>query len=284
MNTETVSTLIRSITERLASAGVEDAGVDARLLVRAAFDWSATEQLGMLQEPPPEDKLEILEDHVTRREAREPLQYITGSTEFYRRRFSVSEAVLIPRPETEQLVTQALSFVRDRKIDNPRIADICTGSGAIAISLALEMPATEIHATDISSGALGVAKQNADDLGAELVLHEGDLLDPLSGQFDVILSNPPYILSSAMSSLQAEVTREPNLALDGGHDGLNVIRPLFEGIAEKIKPTASAAFVEIDPPIEEAVMKLARGTFPHAGISFLTDLAGLTRCISIEHA
>ncbi len=284
MNTETVSALIRSITERLASAGVEDAGIDARLLVRAVFDWSAAEQLGKLQETPPKDKLEILEDYVVRREAREPVQYITGSTEFYRRRFSVSEAVLIPRPETEQLVMQALSFVRDRKIDNPRIADICTGSGAIAISLALEMPAAEIHATDISYGALGVAQQNADDLGAELDLYEGDLLDPLSGQFDVILSNPPYILSSAMSSLQAEVTREPGLALDGGNDGLDVIRPLFEGIAEKLDPTASAAFVEIDPPIEEAVMKLAIETFPHAGISLLTDLAGLTRCISIEHA
>jgi release factor glutamine methyltransferase len=192
--------------------------------------------------------------------------------------------VLIPRPETEQLVVQTLAFVRERGIENPRIADICTGSGAIAVSLALELPAAEVHATDISSAALTVAQQNADDLNAELDMYEGDLLDPLSGQFDVIVSNPPYILASTMPLLQAEVTREPSLALYGGNDGLDVIRPLFEGIIKRLKPTNSAAYIEIDPPIEDAVLQLALATFPHAGISLLTDLAGLTRCVSIEHA
>lgn len=284
MSVETVSSLIQSITQRLTTAGIEDAAIDARLLIRSAFGWSAADQLGNLLDAPPADQLEPLESMVARRESREPLQYITGSTEFYRRQFSVNKNVLIPRPETEQLVVQTVAFIRERKIESPRIADICTGSGAIAITLALEMPAAEIHATDISAGALTVAQQNADDLGAELDMYEGDLLEPLSGQFDVIVSNPPYILASAMPSLQADVTREPSLALDGGNDGLDVIRPLFEGIAQSLKPTNSAAYIEIDPPIEDAVMQLALETFPHAGISLLTDLAGLTRCISIEHA
>jgi release factor glutamine methyltransferase len=284
MTAETVTDLIRSITLRLTAVGIEDAGIDARLLVRSAFGWSAADQLGNLFETPPTDRLDHLESLVVRRETREPLQYITGRTEFYRRQFTVNEAVLIPRPETEQLVVQTLAFVRDHGIDYPRIADICTGSGAVAISLALEMPAAEIHAADISPGALTVAQQNADDLGAELDMYEGDLLEPLPGEFDVIVSNPPYILTSAMPELQAEVAREPSLALDGGNDGLDVIRPLFEGIREKLKPTSSAAYIEIDPPIEEAVMKLALETFPHAGISLLTDLAGLTRCVAIEHA
>jgi release factor glutamine methyltransferase len=195
----------------------------------------------------------------------------------------VDENVLIPRPETEQIVVQTLAFIRERKISNPRIADVCTGSGAIAVTLALEMPAAEVHGTDISAGALTIAQQNATDLSAELDLYEGDLLDPLSGEFDVIVSNPPYILSTALTSLQPEVDREPNLALDGGIDGLDVIRPLFAGIAERLKPTASAAYVEIDPPIADAVMQLALETFPHTGISLLADLAGLTRCIAIEH-
>jgi release factor glutamine methyltransferase len=284
MSDELVSGLIRSITSRLADAGIEDAGIDARLLVRSAFGWSAADQLGRLLDPVPANKLDHVERLVERRIAREPLQYITGSTEFYRRQFSVNESVLIPRPETEQLVVQTISFVRERHIESPRIADICTGSGAIAISLALEMPAAEVHATDISAGALTVAQQNADDLNAELDMYEGNLLEPLSGQFDVIVSNPPYIIESAMHSLQAEVAREPSLALDGGNDGLDVIRPLFAGIAEMLKPTNSAAYIEIDPPIEDAVMALALETFPHAGISLLTDLAGLTRCVSIEHA
>ena len=284
MSDETVSRLLQSITARLSDAGIEDAGIDARLLLRSAFGWSAAEQLGNLLDAPPAEHLDQLEEMVLRRATREPLQYITGSTEFFRRQFSVNENVLIPRPETEQLVVQTMAFIRERKIENPQIADICTGSGAIAISLALEMPAAEVHATDISSGALTIAQQNADDLGAELDMYEGDLLEPLSGQFDVIVSNPPYILAGAMPSLQAEVAREPSLALDGGNDGLDVIRPLFEGILAHLKPTNSAAYIEIDPPIEDTVMKLALETFPHAGISLLTDLAGLTRCVSIEHA
>lgn len=284
MPPQTVSDLIQSITKRLSSVGIEDAGTDARLLVRSAFNWSAVDQLGRLLEEPPAEHLADLESLVIRRESREPLQYITGSTEFFRRQFKVNESVLIPRPETEQLVVQTLAFVRERGIENPRIADICTGSGAIAITLGLELPGAEIHATDISSGALTVAQQNADFLGAELDIYQGNLLEPLSDEFDVIVSNPPYILADAMHSLQAEVGREPSLALDGGDDGLDVIHPLFEGISAMLKPTNSAAYIEIDPPIEDSVLSLALETFPHAGISLLTDLAGLTRCISIEHA
>ena len=284
MTAETVSTLIQSIARRLEAVGIEDAGIDARLLLRSAFGWTAVQQLGQLLDPPPANRLDDLESMVLRRETREPLQYITGSTEFYRRNFTVNESVLIPRPETEQLVVQTLSFVRERGIEHPRIADICTGSGAIAVSLAIEVPAAEVHATDISSAALGVAQRNADDLNAELYIYEGNLLDPLSGTFDVIVSNPPYILECAMLSLQAEVTREPSLALDGGTDGLDLIRPLFEGILARLKPTNSAVYIEIDPPIEDAVLALALATFPHAGISLITDLAGLTRCVSIEHA
>ncbi len=286
MAAETVSSLIRSITTRLSSVGIDDSGIDARLLVRHAFGWSAEQQLGRLTDPAPVEQLELLESLVSRRVGREPLQYITGSAEFYRRRFSVDPRVLIPRPETEQLVVQAIEFVRERGIKTPRVADICTGSGAVAISLALEMPAAEVVATDISAGALYVARQNAGSLGAEVGFFEGDLLDPLlddRGRIDVIVSNPPYILRGAMQGLQAEVAREPNLALNGGDDGLDVIRPLFVGIRAALKPGWSAAYIEIDPPIAEGVFDLAKGEFPDASISLLTDLAGLTRCLAVEN-
>lgn len=286
MAAETVSSLIRSITTRLSSVGIDDSGIDARLLVRHAFGWSAEQQLGRLTDPAPVEQLELLESLVSRRVGREPLQYITGSAEFYRRRFSVDPRVLIPRPETEQLVVQAIEFVRERGIKTPRVADICTGSGAVAISLALEMPAAEVVATDISAGALYVARQNAGSLGAEVGFFEGDLLDPLlddRGRIDVIVSNPPYILRGAMQGLQAEVAREPSLALDGGDDGLDVIRPLFVGIRAALKPGWSAAYIEIDPPIAEGVFGLAKGEFPDASISLLTDLAGLTRCLAVEN-
>ena len=286
MAAKTVSSLIRSITTRLSSVGIDDSGIDARLLVRHAFGWSAEQQLGRLTDPAPVEQLELLESLVSRRVGREPLQYITGSAEFYRRRFSVDPRVLIPRPETEQLVVQAIEFVRERGIETPRVADICTGSGAVAISLALEMPAAEVVATDISAGALYVARQNAGSLGAEVGFFEGDLLDPLlddRGRIDVIVSNPPYILRGAMQGLQAEVAREPSLALDGGDDGLDVIRPLFVGIRAALKPGWSAAYIEIDPPIAEGVCDLAKGEFPDASISLLTDLAGLTRCLAVEN-
>ena len=282
MPAETVSSLIRSITARLSSVGIEDAGVDARLLLRHAFGWTAEQQLGMLPDPAPVHHLDVLESLVARRLEREPLQYITGSTEFFRRRFAVDPRVLIPRPETEQLVVQAIGFIKQYGIHEPRIADICTGSGAIAISLALELPAAEVVATDISAGALDVAIGNAANLGAEVEFFEGDLLDPLSGQFDVIVSNPPYILHDAMPELQAEVAREPGLALDGGEDGLDTIRPLLSGVRAALKPGGSAAYIEIDPPIAESVLELAVKQFPGASISLLTDLAGLARCVAIE--
>jgi release factor glutamine methyltransferase len=284
MTTNTISSLIQSITARLYAVGIKDAGIDARLLIRSAFKWSAGQQLGQLLDPPPKNRLDALESMVIRRESREPLQYITGNVEFYRRNFTVNESVLIPRPETEQLVDQVQAFVQERGIENPRIADICTGSGAIAVSLALELPTAEVYATDISSEALIVAQKNADDMNAKLDIYKGDLLEPLYGQFDVIVSNPPYILASAMPTLQAEVTKEPSLALDGGNDGLDVIRPLFEGILPQLKPTNSAAYIEIDPPIEDTVLALALAIFPNASISLLTDLSGLNRFVSIEHA
>ena len=120
MTPQTVSSLIQSITSRLSAVGIEDAGIDARLLVRSAFGWSAADQLGHLLDPPPASQLDQLESLVNRRETREPLQYITGSTEFYRRQFKVNESVLIPRPETEQLVVQTIEFVSEGHGSMPR--------------------------------------------------------------------------------------------------------------------------------------------------------------------
>ena len=282
MSAPSVSHLIKSIASRLSAVGIEDAGVDARLLLRHAFGWTAEQQLGRLLDNAPVHRLDLLEDLVVSRTDREPLQYIIGSAEFFKRQFAVDPRVLIPRPETEQLVVQAIGFVRQYEIHEPRIADICTGSGALAISLALELPTAEVFATDISAGALDVASQNALALGAEVEFFEGDLLGPLSGQFDVIVSNPPYILHDAMTGLQAEVKAEPGLALDGGDDGLDVIRPLLSGMRVALKPSRSAAYLEIDPPIAELALALAHERFPEASVSLLTDLAGLARCVAIE--
>ena len=283
MTTKTVSTLIKAVTAQLSAVGIEDPAFNARLLIRQAFRWSATHQLSNLSKIAPTDQLPLLESLVARRINREPLSYITGKTEFFKRQFTVDQRVLIPRPESEQLVVQAIDYVRKCGIENPRIADVGTGSGAIAISIALEMPSAEVYATDISSEALQVAHLNARTLGAEVKFTQGNLLAPLQGKFDIIVSNPPYIKSHVIKSLEAEITREPRIALDGGPDGIKVIAPLLEEIQRMLRPSYSAAYVEIDPPIAEIVLKTTQAKFPYAKVSVLTDLAGLIRCISIEN-
>ena len=154
MANKTVSTLIKAVAAELNAVGIEDPAINARLLIRQAFSWSATHQLSNLSKIAPTDQLPLLESLVARRINREPLSYITGKTEFFKRQFTVDERVLIPRPESEQLVAQTINYVRKYGIENPRIADVGTGSGAIAISIALEMPSAEVFASDISSEAL----------------------------------------------------------------------------------------------------------------------------------
>ena len=284
MANKTVSTLIKAVTAELNAVGIEDPAINARLLIRQAFSWSATHQLSNLSKIAPTDQLPLLESLVARRINREPLSYITGKTEFFKRQFTVDERVLIPRPESEQLVAQAINYVRKYGIENPRIADVGTGSGAIAISIALEMPSAEVFATDISSEALEVAHMNARKLGAEVGFTKGNLLGTLQGKFDIIVSNPPYIQSQIIKSLEPEVLREPRIALDGGPDGTKVIAPLLEEIQKKLKPGYSAAYVEIDPPIADIALKIAQAKFSYAEVSILTDLAGLIRCVSIENS
>ena len=283
MTIKTVSTLIQAVTARFSAVGIEDPAINARLLIKQALRLSAVQQLSNLSKTVPNNQLPLLESLVARRINREPLSYITGKTEFFKRQFTVDERVLIPRSESEQLVSQAINYVRERGIEHPRIADVCTGSGAIAISIALEMPSAEVFATDISSDALDVALMNARTLRAEVEFTQGNLLDPLQGKFDIIVSNPPYIQSDAIQSLEPEVAREPRIALDGGVDGLRIIVPLLEEIPKMLKPSCSAAYVEIDPPIADSVLKAAQTKFPYAEVSILTDLAGLIRCISIEN-
>ena len=124
---------------------------------------------------------------------------------------------------------------------------------------------------------------NAHKLGAEVEFTQGNLMGTLQGKFDLIVSNPPYIQSQVIKSLEPEVLREPRIALDGGPNGTEVISPLLEEIRKKLKPSYSAAYVEIDPPIADIALKTAQARFSHAEVSILTDLAGLIRCISIEN-
>lgn len=191
-----------------------------------------------LDRPLTREELTAYRQIIARRMEGEPTQYLTGTKEFYNRPFKVDARVLIPRPETELLVETVL---RHLPVDAPsRVLDVCTGSGCIAVSLAAERPSASVWAIDLSPGALEVARHNAETLGvgARVSLRQGDLLEglPPDARFDVLVSNPPYVEAGEIPGLQREVQREPRMALDGGADGLDLVRRLVAGAGAVLKP------------------------------------------------
>ena len=191
-----VSTLIKAVTAQLSAVGIEDPAINARLLIRQAFGWSATHQLNNLSKSAPTDQLPLLESLVKRRKNREPLSYITGKAEFFKRQFSVDERVLIPRPESEQLVAQTINYVQKLGIEHPRIADIGTGSGCIMLSILKELRHSKGLGIDICRKTIINAKINIKRMRLE---NRGKFscrsVDQILNQkFDLIVSNPPYVL------------------------------------------------------------------------------------------
>jgi release factor glutamine methyltransferase len=219
----------------------------------------------------------IFRASVERRRAGEPIQYITGEAEFYGLSFKVNRDVLIPRPETEHVVEKVIELARG--FERPRIADVGTGSGAIAVALASHLPAARIHAIDKSAAALKVARENATRNGAaeKVRFHEGDLLAPVAGKlFDLIVSNPPYVPEADRDSLAIEVREyEPARALFAGADGLEIYRRLI--------PAAFGALfnerylvLEIGFGQQTSVRDLLAGA-GFSGIEFAKDLQGIPR-------
>ena len=220
----------------LRKAGVPEARREAGSLLAHVIGRDRTFILSHADEQISEAQLQEFRRTLDLRAGGQPLQYITGHQEFFGLDFEVTSDVLIPRPETELLVKEALeALTRRGKLDAPLIADIGTGSGCIAVALAHAWPGAVAYATDFSAGALRQARSNAARHGVEARIQfiEGDLFAALQGmglegRLDVILSNPPYIPDGDMSGLQREVTREPRLALAGGPDGLVVHRRLLQ--------------------------------------------------------
>ncbi len=194
-----------------------------------------------LDRPLAPEELTAFRALIERRSQREPTQYLTGCKEFYNRRFAVDPTVLIPRPETEELVEAVL---HTRPKDGAAwVADLCTGSGCIAVTLAAERPLLHVHATDLSLEAHAMAQRNAEALGVadRVEIFQGDLFAPLRargppGGYDLVISNPPYVASGEIDGLSAEVRREPLSALDGGPEGLDLLRRIAHEAREFLKP------------------------------------------------
>jgi release factor glutamine methyltransferase len=280
-----LQTALSAVRTALREAGIPDAAFEARLLVRAAVGISKERLLTDAELVLSAGQRSTLESLVGRRLQREPIQYVVGSVEFYGRSFKVDQRVLIPRPETELIVDQVLAFAAERRSPNLRILDIGTGSGAIAITLAAELPGVSVTATDISSDALAVARENARAIAVDdrIEFVHCSLAEEVSGLFDVVVSNPPYVLAGFLSGqdVQPELSYEPRTALDGGTDGMSVYRPLIRGLGT-ILEQRGAAFIEIDPPVAAECVAEAKISLPGASVAVLTDLAGIERCLVIE--
>ena len=275
--------IFNSAGETLMRTGSPDAQLEAEVLIRHVLRIDRATFFRDLEQPVTDCDRERLDDLVNRRLNREPLNYITGLREFYGLDFEVSDSVLIPRQETELLVDTVISLVRSRPKCEMKICDIGTGSGAIAVSVAVNLPSAEVMAIDISQRALDIADANRRMHGVynRVSLRRGNLLEPVDWKPEIIVSNPPYIKRSDLSLLQPEILYEPSVALDGGPDGLEVIRGLLRQSSDKVSSTGAILF-EIDSSQKDSARMLSREYFPNSEISILDDLSGNSRAILIE--
>jgi release factor glutamine methyltransferase len=291
--------------------------LDAELLLAHLLDWSRARVLAERQAPLSQAQQVALQALVARRTALEPIAYLIGHKEFYGLDFLVDHHVLVPRPETELLVEHAIAIARNMTTDHrppttedrgskiedrlrfpgdprssildPRssinpsfvVADIGTGSGCIAVALAVRVLGALIYAIDISPAALGVARRNVErhNVAERVRLLEGDLLDALPEPVDILVSNPPYTI---LSKIDEGVRRhEPHLALDGGADGLDAYRKLLSAAPAKLR-LGGVILLEIGATQGAAVVELAKRHFPTAQIRTYQDLAGLDRVVAVE--
>ncbi len=218
---------------------------------------------------------------VARARQGEPIPYITGQAPFFDFVLQLNPAVLIPRPETEELVTQIVQY--GQTFSAPRIVDVGTGSGCIAIALARQLPQAHLEAVDISAPALAVARANARRLApGRIRFYQGDLLQPISTAPDIIAANLPYISEREWTRLDDRVKlHEPALALRGGAGGLDLIRRLLQQASDKLRP-GGALFLEIGWQQGETAARLARAHFPGAAVQCLPDLAGRDRILCVK--
>ena len=242
---DTLHAAVTRARQRLIAAGIpsDEAELDARLLAQEVLGWDAARFLANTTEPVPDGFAAACQALVTRRAAREPLAYIVGRREFWNLSFEVTPAVLIPRPETELLVEAALERLQPG--ESARVADVCTGSGCIAVALAHERRAIEVTAVDLSSDALSVAERNATRHRVASRVHfaRSDLLSTAAGMFDLIVCNPPYVPATDYAALQPEVrVHEPREALVAGPDGLDVIRRLVREAPGRLVPGGALLF------------------------------------------
>ena len=265
--------------ELLTRHNIEDAALESEVLLSHVLKINRAQ---LLSEP----EVELLKRHeetfktfIKRRIKGEPHAYITAHREFYGLDFEIDKRVLIPRPETELLVEQAIE--KAKNYPNPVIVDICTGSGASAVILAKNLPHAQIYAVDISKAALKVTERNCRKHQVEerVTLVRGDLLESSPEQVDIIVANLPYVLTGEVSKVNT-AGFEPDLALDGGADGLDAIRRLCRQAKDILQP-GGCLLLEIGQGQDQAVCDLLYTVYPSAQVKCFPDFSGIMRIVSL---
>jgi release factor glutamine methyltransferase len=275
--------LIAEASGTLLRAGIEQPRLEARWLLARILDASESRLLAHPDLTVDAATASRYQDGVRRRTSREPFAYVVGDREFYGRTFVVDRRVLVPRPETEHLVEAALSVLASRAASASEpslVVDVGTGSGAIACTIALEAPTAKVVASDISADALAVAATNRArlDLHDRLDLVQGSLLSWLRRPADLVVANLPYLPGACVPTLMPEVANwEPHLALDGGADGLDLIRAMLSDADRIVKP-GGTILLEMDP----AQIEATRALLPEATSQVIFDLAGLARVLRFD--
>lgn len=280
MPPDQLANLLAAASARLKAAGSDTPVLDARLLLQAAAGISREELIMGPDRALSADQRQHFESFITRRERHEPVSRILGAREFYGRTFRVTPDTLDPRPDTETLIEAALAAMPV----GARLLDLGTGTGAIAVTLLAERPEAQGVATDLSSAALAVARENAVRLGVaeRLTLLQGSWFTPVSGAFDIILSNPPYIPESEIAGLSPDVRNfDPGLALVGGSDGLDPYRIIAASAAPHLA-AGGQILVEIGAGQADEIeaIFIASGFRP---VGRHRDLGGHERCLAFDH-
>jgi release factor glutamine methyltransferase len=265
---------LRAARRTLEQAGIEEAQLEGEVLLRHVLGIERAGLFAGLEGKMTRAEEDALRGLVERRARGEPSAYLTGHREFYGLDFLVNHNVLIPRPETELLVEKAISLAGGRRIS--AIADVGTGSGAVAVSLAVHLPGIAVYATDVSPAALEVAGENAGRHGVagRVTLLQGHLLDPLPGPVDMIIANLPYVRRSDLTS-----GGEPLLALDGGADGLDLVRALCREAGNRLRE-GGHILMEVGLGQSRDVEGLLTVALPASRIEIDRDLAGIERVIT----
>ncbi len=279
-----IKEIIAEAIEKLRKNNIEDASIISKELLAYILKKDIQYLIINSEQEIPEEKIKCFENNIEKIIQGYPIQYITHKQEFMHASFYVDENVLIPQPDTEILVESVINICNKNKKQNVKILDLCTGSGAIAISLDMELKdlKPEIIASDISSNALEIAKKNNKENCTNVTFIESDLFNNIKqNNFDIIVSNPPYIKTNEIKKLSKQVQTEPSIALDGGEDGLEIYRRILEQ-AYKYLNNDGYLCLEIGYDQKQDLINLIKNYKYYVIVETVRDLSENDRCIIIK--